>query len=125
MDWKDLKKRNIDGTELVLAIVQNEDSGEVAMTAFQNKEAFNLTKDSGEMYFFSTSKNKLWKKGEESGNVMKVREARVDCDADALLYICSVTGGACHMGYSSCFYRKLDDLKIIGQKVFDPKEVYK
>jgi phosphoribosyl-AMP cyclohydrolase len=123
MKWNDLKKRNIEGKELVIAVVQNADNKDIAMLAFQDKEAFDRTRETGFMYFYSTSKNKLWKKGEESGNTMKVKEVRVDCDADALLYICDVKGGACHEGYSSCFYRSLDG-KIKSEKVFDPKEAY-
>jgi phosphoribosyl-AMP cyclohydrolase len=123
MNWKDLKKRNLGGKELVIAVVQDEQDKKVAMTAFQDEEAFKKTRETGEMWFYSTSRDKLWKKGEKSGNVMLVKEVRVDCDADALLYICELTGAACHEGYDSCFYRNLDG-KLVGEKLFDPKDVY-
>lgn len=123
MDWDGLKKRKIEGKELVIAVVQDIDNKNVAMVAFQDKEAFEKTKKTGEMHFYSTSKNKLWRKGEKSGNVMLVREARVDCDKDALLYICELTGGACHEGYDTCFHKTLNG-KIVGEKLFDPDKVY-
>jgi phosphoribosyl-AMP cyclohydrolase len=122
MDWKDLKKRKIAGKELVIAIAQDYEDLAVAMVAFQDKEAFDATKKTGELHFYSTSKKRLWKKGEQSGNVMIVKETRVDCDGDALLYLVELTGGACHEGYESCFHRALNG-KTIGKKVFDPDSV--
>ncbi len=123
MDWTDFRKRRLAGRELVVAVVQDAETKQVLMTAFQDEEAFKKTRETGQMHFYSTSKGKLWKKGEVSGNAMKVKEARVDCDADALLYLVDCEGGACHMGYDSCFYREIDG-KIVGRKVFDPEEVY-
>jgi phosphoribosyl-AMP cyclohydrolase len=123
MMWNNLKKRTIDGKELVIAIVQDEENKNLAMVAFQDEEAFKKTQETGEMWFYSTSKQRLWKKGEVSENVMIVRETRVDCDADALLYICELTGAACHEGYDTCFHKTLDG-KIVGKKMFDPKGVY-
>ena len=123
MMWNNLKKRTIDGKALVIAIVQDEETQQLAMVAFQDEEAFKKTKETGEMWFYSTSKKRLWKKGEVSKNVMIVRETRVDCDADALLYICELTGGACHEGYDTCFHKNIDG-EIVGKKMFEPKGVY-
>lgn len=122
-DWKNLRKREIDGKELVIAILQDYEDEKVLMTAFQDEEAFEKTKETGELYFFSTSKKRLWKKGEVSGNVMFVKDVLVDCDCDALLYKVEATGAACHEGYESCFYRDLEG-KVKGKKLFDPKKVY-
>ena len=123
MNWAELKKRKIADKELIIAIAQDIDEKKVLMTAFQDEEAFNKTQETKEMYFYSTSKNRLWKKGEKSGNTMAVEEVRVDCDGDALLYLVSPTGGSCHEGYDTCFYKTLDG-EIVGEKVFDPKEAY-
>lgn len=123
MDWKGLKKRKIEGKELVIAVAQDYEDKDVAMVAFQDKEAFEATKKTGELHFYSTSKKKLWKKGEVSGNVMLVKQVLVDCDADALLYLVELTGGACHEGYESCFFRELGG-KVVGRKIFDPDKVY-
>ncbi len=123
MDWKDLKKRVIEGKELVIAVAQDYDDKQVGMVAFQDKEAFEATKKTGELHFYSTSKKKLWKKGEVSGNVMLVKETCVDCDGDALLYMVEMTGGACHEGYDTCFHRTLAG-KTMGKKLFDPDKVY-
>jgi phosphoribosyl-AMP cyclohydrolase len=123
MDWKDLRKRNVDGKGLVLAIAQDSDTMAVLMVAYQNKEAFEKSVDEKQLYLYSTSKNKLWKKGEVSGNTLAVEDVRVDCDGDAIIYLVKPKGGACHEGYDTCFYRKLSG-EIVGKKMFDPKEVY-
>ncbi len=123
MDWKDLKKRKIGEKELVIAVAQDYEDLKVAMVAFQDKEAFEKTRETGELWLYSTSKKKLWKKGEKSGNVMIVKETRVDCDGDALLYLVKLTGGACHEGYDTCFYKTLSG-KVVGKKLFDPDKVY-
>jgi phosphoribosyl-AMP cyclohydrolase len=123
MDWSDLKKRKLEGKELVIAVAQDYENMNVAMVAFQDKEAFERTRKTGELHLYSTSKKKQWKKGEVSGNVMLVKETRVDCDGDALLYIVELTGGACHEGYESCFHRSLSG-KTVGKKIFDPNSVY-
>ncbi len=123
MNWKDLKKRKIGGKELVIAIAQDYEDKQVAMVAFQDEEAFNKTKKTGELWLYSTSKKRLWKKGEVSGNVMFIKQALVDCDADAILYLVELTGGACHEGYESCFFRELGG-KVVGKKLFDPDKVY-
>ncbi|MDR2104430.1 MAG: phosphoribosyl-AMP cyclohydrolase [Deferribacteraceae bacterium] len=94
-------------TPLVPAVVQ-EQSGAVLMLAYVSEEAFNLTISKGYAHYFSRSRNKLWLKGETSGNLQRVIEVRVDCDNDALLYIVSQEGsGACHTGEYTCFYRKV------------------
>ena len=112
---------------LVAAIAQDADTGEVLMIAWMNREAFDETVRTRRAVYFSRSRNKLWRKGEESGNVQEVRGIHVDCDADAvLLKVHQVGGAACHEGYKSCFFRELtpDGLTPIGDRVFDPATVY-
>jgi phosphoribosyl-AMP cyclohydrolase len=113
---------------LVPAVAQDADTGEVLMLAWMNREAFEETVRTGRAVYFSRSRNRLWRKGEESGNVQEVRGVYVDCDADTvLLKVKQVGGAACHEGYPSCFFRKLDggELAVVGERVFDPKQVYK
>ena len=113
---------------LLPAIVQDDQTGEVLMLGFMNREAWEKTLASGKATFFSRSRQELWVKGRTSGNVQHVKEIRIDCDNDTvLLKVEQVGGAACHTGYRSCFYRKLEDGKItvIGQPLFDPQEVYK
>jgi phosphoribosyl-AMP cyclohydrolase len=113
---------------LVPAIIQDQRSGEVLMLGFVNPDALAETQRTGEVVFFSRSRNKLWKKGESSGHVLRVREIRVDCDADALLLLVEAAGpGVCHEGYRSCFYRKLEpdgSSAIIAERTFSPEKVY-
>ena len=112
---------------LVSAIAQDAETGEVLMIAWMNREAFEETLRTGRAVYFSRSRNKLWRKGEESGHVQQVKEVLVDCDADAvLLKVHQVGGAACHEGYKSCFFRKIEanELKVIAQRVFDPSTVY-
>lgn len=113
---------------LVPAIAQDSQTGEVLMMAWMNQEAFEETVRTGKAVYFSRSRNKLWRKGEESGHVQTVKGIYVDCDADTvLLKVDQIGGAACHEGYKSCFFRQLDgkELKVIAGKVFDPKAVYK
>ena len=113
---------------LVPAVAQDADTGEVLMLAWMNREAFDETVRTGRAVYFSRSRNKLWRKGEESGHVQEVRGIYLDCDADTiLLKVRQIGGAACHEGYKSCFFRKLDggNLQVIGERVFDPKAVYK
>ena len=113
---------------LVPAVAQDADSGEVLMLAWMNREAYEETLRSGRACYFSRSRNRLWRKGEESGHVQEVREVYVDCDADTiLLKVRQIGDAACHDGYRSCFYRKVDadGVHVVGQRVFDPKQVYK
>lgn len=112
---------------LVPAIAQDADTGQVLMLAWMNRDAFDETVRTGRACYFSRSRNKLWRKGEESGNVQEVREISIDCDADTiLLKVKQIGGAACHEGFASCFFRKLQDgeLTVIGERIFDPKEVY-
>jgi phosphoribosyl-AMP cyclohydrolase len=113
---------------LVPAVAQDADTGAVLMLAWMNREAYEETLRTKRAVYFSRSRNKLWRKGEESGNVQEVREVYVDCDADTiLLRVRQVGGAACHEGYQSCFFRRVepDGLKVIGERIFDPKTVYK
>jgi phosphoribosyl-AMP cyclohydrolase len=113
---------------LVTAVVQDAVTGQVLMVAHMNREAWDETLASGRAVYYSRARRRLWRKGEESGNIQRVREIYVDCDADTvLLKVNQVGGAACHEGYASCFFRQLTPggLKIIADRVFDPKEVYK
>ena len=113
---------------LVAAIAQDAETGEVLMIAWMNREAYEETVRTGRAVYFSRSRNRLWRKGEESGNVQEVREVYIDCDSDTiLLKVEQIGGAACHEGYQSCFFRKVegDDLRVVGERVFNPKEVYK
>ncbi len=109
--------------ELLPAIAQDADSGEVLMLAYVTPEAVERTRETGEAHYYSRSREELWHKGGSSGHVQRVEEVRVDCDGDALLYLVDQEGGACHTGYRSCFYRTLDG-EVVGEEVFDPAAVY-
>jgi phosphoribosyl-AMP cyclohydrolase len=111
----------IDG--LVPVIVQDLKSREVLMMAYANDEAVRLTKETGYAHYYSRSRKKLWKKGEESGHFQKVVSILTDCDEDCLLYLVEQQGAACHTGFESCFYRTLEG-DVVGKKVFDPEKVY-
>ncbi|MEZ6141424.1 MAG: phosphoribosyl-AMP cyclohydrolase [Zavarzinella sp.] len=113
---------------LVPVIAQDQATGVVLMLAWMNQEAFDETVRTQRACYFSRSRNRLWRKGEESGNVQHVHEILIDCDADtSLLKVTQVGGAACHDGFQSCFYRQLNDneLVVLGTPIFDPKEVYK
>lgn len=113
---------------LLPAIVQDFDTSEVLMVAFMNEEAYQATLDTGKATYFSRSRNKLWVKGESSGNVQLVKEIRVDCDNDTvLLKVEQIGGAACHLGYKSCFFTKIENGEpvVTGEPLFDPNEVYK
>ncbi len=112
---------------LIPAIIQDKHSGKVLMLGFMNQEAYDQTLKSGYVTFFSRSRQKLWTKGETSGHKLRVREIRVDCDVDALLIQADLTGpGCCHLGYKSCFFRKLTSKgeETIAKREFDPEKVY-
>ena len=116
------------GNGLIPAIAQEADTGEVLMLAYINEEAWNKTLETGEAHYYSRSRKTLWHKGGTSGHVQKIKEIRLDCDQDTVLFIVEQVGGAaCHKGYKSCFFRKLEngEEKICSPKVFDPREVYK
>ena len=108
---------------LVPALAQDGETGEVLMLAYVSPEALEATLETGYAHYYSRSRKELWQKGKTSGHVQEVEEVRVDCDADALLYVVDQTGGACHTGHRSCFYRTIDG-ETVGERVFDPDEVY-
>jgi phosphoribosyl-AMP cyclohydrolase len=114
---------------IVPVIVQDHQTGEVLMLAYMNREAFDQTRATGRMHYFSRSRNRQWMKGETSGHVQEVVEARVDCDNDTLLFkVRQIGDAACHTGYRSCFHRQLErDGRLVvteSHKVFDPDKVY-
>jgi phosphoribosyl-AMP cyclohydrolase len=119
-----------DENGLIPVITQDSKTGEVLMVAYMNRAALDATIQTGCATYFSRSRQKLWKKGEESGHVQKVEQILVDCDQDCLILKVSVDAGQCHVGYQSCFYRAVKagsdkDLEFIAQKVYDPKKAYK
>src|ERR1051326_6629927 len=112
---------------LIPAGAPDADPGQVLMLAWMNREAYEETLRTGRACYFSRSRNKLWRKGEESGNVQEVKEVFIDCDADTvLLKVHQIGGAACHEGYQSCFFRRLDggEVEGVGERVFDPAQVY-
>jgi phosphoribosyl-AMP cyclohydrolase len=121
-----------DANGLVTAVVTDAASGDVLMIAHMNAGALKRTIESGEAWYFSRSRQKLWKKGEQSGHVQRVVELRIDCDQDAVwLKVEQQGAGACHTGRRSCFYRRVPlekagtKLEVVEEKSFDPKSVYK
>ena len=113
---------------LVPAVAQDAATGQVLMLAWMNREAFEETLRTGRAVYYSRSRGRLWRKGEESGHVQEVKGVYVDCDADTVLLKVSQLGGAaCHEGYASCFFREVKggELHVIAEKVFDPASVYK
>lgn len=122
------KKVKFDHRGLIPAIVQDAKTGQVLMLAYMNRQALNKTLETGRTHFFSRSRKKLWAKGESSGNIQRVRRIFLDCDGDTLLINVQQVKAACHTGYYTCFYRKLNrrtgGLKIVEKQVFDPKKVY-
>lgn len=113
---------------LIPGIVQDHRTGEVLMLGYLNPEAVEETQRTGEVHFFSRSRNRLWKKGETSGHVLRLRELRLDCDADALLLLVEPVGpGVCHEGFRSCFFRQLEengDSRVIAERTFKPSDIY-
>ena len=125
MNWLDDIKWDADG--LVPAISQDYQTGQVLMFAWMNREALQLTNDTKQAVYWSRSRNKLWRKGEESGHTQKVHEIRVDCDEDVVLLKVEQVGGiACHTGRQSCFFKKLENNQwLIDKPVLkDPKQIY-
>lgn len=117
----------VDDASLVTAVVQDAASGRVLMLAHMNRAAWEATVATGEATYYSRSRSRIWKKGEESGHVQRVREIYVDCDGDAvLLKVEQVGGAACHEGYQSCFFRRLHagQWDVVDSRVFDPQAVY-
>ena len=130
MNYPELNYRlNINGEDLIIAVAQDIETSEVLMVAYMNHEALKMTLKTGKAHYWSTSRNKLWLKGESSGHIQHVKEVLTDCDKDAVLLKVEQIVAACHEGYFSCFYRELCDeigfkLNIIGDKVFDPDKIY-
>jgi len=126
MLWEEIK---FDKEGLVPAIIQDNNTLEVLMVAYMNKEALMLSLDTGKTHFWSRSRQKIWMKGETSGNVQEIVDISLDCDGDAILIKVKQTKAACHTGHKSCFYRQIDKKDLTFQetsdKVFDPSEVYK
>ena len=119
-----------DSAGLITAIAQDSDTGQILMVAYMNKEALETTIKTGIATYYSRSRAKLWKKGEQSGHIQKVKQILTDCDQDCLILKVSVDQGQCHTGYQSCFYRALkkdsdNQLETIAKKTFDPKKAYK
>ena len=111
---------------LVPAAAQDAETGDVLMVAYMNREALEKTLETGLAHYWSRSRNELWKKGATSGNVQEVQSVRIDCDADTVLLKVTQSGGACHEGYQSCFFREVDgdNLRVTLERVFNPKKVY-
>ncbi|MDD2486491.1 MAG: phosphoribosyl-AMP cyclohydrolase [bacterium] len=111
---------------LIPAIVQDHQTGELLMVAYMNKEAVERSLSDGRAWYWSRSRRQYWLKGESSGHFQHIKGVYVDCDADALLLKVEQVGGACHTGFRSCFFRRVegDELREVGDKVFDPHEKY-
>jgi phosphoribosyl-AMP cyclohydrolase len=117
-------------SEFIPVIAQDYDTGDVLMLAYMNQAAYDETLRTAQACYYSRSRKKLWRKGEESGHVQRVKEIYFDCDADTLLIkVDQIGGAACHEGYRSCFFRKIDPhtraIEVIGQRIFDPAVIYK
>ena len=114
---------------LLPAIAQDYRSGKVLMLAYINQESWKKTLETGEAHYWSRSRQELWHKGGTSGNVQKIKEIYIDCDNDTVLFKVEQMGGAaCHLGYESCFHKKVDrngNVTVVGEKIFDPDKVYK
>ena len=115
--------------ELIPAIAQDAETGDILMMAWMNEEAWKETLSTERVVYFSRSRQKLWRKGEESGNVQELKSVYFDCDADTILVkVNQIGGAACHAGYRSCFFRRIDpatgEFSVEGDRVFDPSEVY-
>lgn len=130
-------RHEINGVKVITAIAQDAETKEILMLANMNKEALKKTIETGKAHYWSTSRNQLWLKGESSGHFQEVHEILVDCDMDAIILKISQTGAACHEGYKSCFFRKLntenriniddmseDDVEIILERLVNPEDVY-
>ena len=116
------------GDGLIPAIAQDYQTNEILMLAYINEEAWRETLRTNHATYWSRSRNRLWRKGESSGNVQEVKDIFVDCDQDTVIFkVNQIGGAACHKGYHSCFFRKLenDELTILGEPVFNPDDVYK
>lgn len=118
-----------DGNGLITAVAQDAKTGQILMVAFMNQAALDMTIQTGYATYFSRSRQRLWKKGEQSGHLQRVEQILVDCDQDCLVLKVTVDAGQCHVGYRSCFYRALkkgtgNELEFVAEKVYDPEETY-
>ena len=116
------------GGGLLPAIAQDVETGEVLMMAYMSPESYAETLATGRAVYYSRSRKRLWRKGEQSGNVQEIRAVFLDCDLDTiLLRVHQIGGAACHEGYKSCFFREVtpEGLKVVAERVFEPEEVYK
>ena len=123
-----LEKVSFNDEGMLPVIVQDINRGEVLMMAWMNREALEKTLDTGKTHFWSRSRKRIWLKGEVSGHFQLVKEIRVDCDEDVLLIKVEQVKAACHTGYRSCFFRKVNEkgeLELVAKKVFEPKKIYK
>ena len=123
-----LDQLKFDEKGLITAVVQDIDTNQILMVAYMNRDAVKKTIMSNLACFWSRSRQEFWIKGQTSGHTQTVKSVSVDCDGDALLIKVEQKGGACHMGYNSCFFREIsmagEQTKIVGQKVFEPDQVY-
>ncbi len=118
-----------DANGLISVVAQDSETGQILMVAYMNRQALELTIQTGYATYFSRSRQKIWKKGEQSGHVQKVEQILVDCDQDCLVLKVTIEAGQCHVGYRSCFYRALkknteNKLEFIVEKAYDPKKIY-
>ena len=124
----DLKKLKYDSQGLVPAIIQDVENNEVLMVAYMNEDSIKKTMETGKTHFWSRSRRQYWMKGESSGHTQEVKEIYFDCDADALLIKVTQNVAACHTGYRTCFYRKIDpatgNVEEMGERMFDPDKTY-
>jgi len=119
-----------DDKGLITAIAQDSETGQILMVAYMNRQALELTIQTGYATYFSRSRQQVWKKGEQSGHVQKVKQILVDCDQDCLILKVTVDAGQCHVGYRSCFYRALkqnsdNKLEFIAERDYNPKKIYR
>jgi phosphoribosyl-AMP cyclohydrolase len=122
-------RHQINGENLIIAVAQDHNTGEVLMVAYMNQEAVEKTLKTDVAHYWSTSRKKIWLKGESSGYLQKIISVKVDCDLDTILLQVEQEGGACHEGYYSCFFRDVSleeghEVKIVRDKVFDPQKIY-
>ena len=130
-------RHEINGVKVITAVAQDAETNEILMLANMNREALIKTIETGKAHYWSTSRNQLWLKGESSGHFQEVHEILVDCDMDAIILKISQTGAACHEGYKSCFFRKLntdnniniddlkdEDLDVVLERIVNPEDVY-
>lgn len=130
-------RHEVNGEKLITAIAQDYKTGQILMVANMNKEALKKTIETGKAHYWSTSRNEQWLKGESSGHVQTLKEILVDCDMDAVILKIEQKGAACHEGYYSCFFRKLnlennpdiselndDDVELIAERLFNPEDIY-